>query len=536
MSKLNLKDVEWKEFFLGGEKGLFTVSGSVTTHPTELVKDGLTPRITCAATNNGLENFYKNIPTEKGGVLTVDSATIGYIAFQNNDFIATDHVEKIIRKDGQRFSKEVGLFLKTAIDKSVFNKYGYGYKFSQTRIRRQKIMLPVDNQGNPHWEFMENYIKQEQKAQVQKIIDYYEQKILQNGFTLLDFKNIEWKAFKFNEIFRKIKRGKRLTKANQITGNIPYISSTALNNGIDNFIKNSGNVRKGKNALTVANSGSVGSCFYHCYEYIASDHVTSLQASNADKYIYLFMSTIIKRLEEKYSFNREINDERIKAEKIILPIDKNGNPHWEYMSKFMQKLEVEKISNFLPYIYIYIYKVACSIEKTVYNITSSKWQEFWIEDICTIKSGQRLVKAQQQMGTIPFIGASDSDNGITAFISNINSSVDKNVLGVNYNGSVVHNFYHPYKCIFSDDVKRLHFKCTPAKNEATYLFLKQALLQQKGKYTYGYKFTGERMKRQKIILPITEQQTPDYNFMQKYILIQEIKEIYKALQYLHTSY
>ncbi|MDO5018198.1 MAG: restriction endonuclease subunit S, partial [Lagierella massiliensis] len=73
---------------------------------------------------------------------------------------------------------------------------------------------------------------------------------------------------------------------------------------------------------------------------------------NPDKYIYLFMATIIKRLEDKYSFNREINDKRIKREKIILPTDKNGDPHWEYMSKFMQKLESEKLEKVLEYIYI----------------------------------------------------------------------------------------------------------------------------------------------------------------------------------------
>ena len=65
------------------------------------------------------------------------------------------------------------------------------------------------------------------------------------------------------------------------------------------------------------------------------------------------MSTIIRRLEEKYSFNREINDKRISREKLFLPIDKNGEPHWEYMSNFVKKLEKEKIEKILNYLYIY---------------------------------------------------------------------------------------------------------------------------------------------------------------------------------------
>lgn len=47
-------------------------------------------------------------------------------------------------------------------------------------------------------------------------------------------------------------------------------------------------------------------------------------------------------------------------------------------------------------------------------------------------------------GQKPFIGASDSNNGVTAFVKNTNTSEDRNVLGVNYNGSVVENFYQKF--------------------------------------------------------------------------------------------
>lgn len=122
---------------------------------------------------------------------------------------------------------------------------------------------------------------------------------------------------------------------------------------MDNFIGNSTNIRKYSNNLSLANSGSVGSCFYHCYEYIASDHITALTSENADEYIYKFMATIISRLEEKYSFNREINDKRISREKLFLPIDNNGNPHWEYMSNFVKRLEKENTKQIIDYMNLY---------------------------------------------------------------------------------------------------------------------------------------------------------------------------------------
>lgn len=122
---------------------------------------------------------------------------------------------------------------------------------------------------------------------------------------------------------------------------------------------------------------------------------------------------------------------------------------------------------------------------------------------------------------------------MTAFVSNNNKSIDENVLGVNYNGSVVENFYHPYQAIFSDDVKRIKWKNLKNGNKFTYLFLKQMLLSQKVKYAYGYKFNGERMKRQKIMLPSDDLGRPDYSYMKSYMQKKELDQIFMILNYLH---
>lgn len=148
-----------------------------------------------------------------------------------------------------------------------------------------------------------------------------------------------WKAFYFTEVFTEIQRGKRLKKADHEEGNTPYVSSTSLNNGIDGFIGNEGSVRRFDDCLTLANSGSVGCAFYHQYTFVASDHVTKLKRDGLDKYAYLFMIPIINRLSEKYSFNREINDERIKREKLLLPATDKGEIDFTFMSAFMKDIE-----------------------------------------------------------------------------------------------------------------------------------------------------------------------------------------------------
>lgn len=116
-------------------------------------------------------------------------------------------------------------------------------------------------------------------------------------------------------------------------------------------------------------------------------------------------------------------------------------------------------------------------------------------------------------GDVPFVGALDNSNGVTAFISNSNESLDSNVLGINYNGSgVCEAFYHPYECIFSDDVKRLHLK-EGGDGMFVLLFAGTMIRQQKSKYEYAYKFNEQRMRRQTVMLPASQEGAPNFDYM-----------------------
>lgn len=53
------------------------------------------------------------------------------------------------------------------------------------------------------------------------------------------------------------------------------------------------------------------------------------------------MIPIINRLSEKYGFNREINDERIKRERLLLPVTEDGDIDFQFMSSFMKQIETD---------------------------------------------------------------------------------------------------------------------------------------------------------------------------------------------------
>ena len=219
---------------------------------------------------------------------------------------------------------------------------------------------------------------------------------------------------------------------------------------------------------------------------------------------------------------------RLKRSKLLVPINSKGEPDYEFMEQYMRRKEQEKQKEYQQFIQQRIDKLK-NTPKTV-SLEEKEWKAFRISDVFVIKSGSHLLKKDMNQGNKPFVGATDSNNGVTAFVSNSNNSEDENVLGVNWNGSVVENFYHPYKAIFSGDVKKLKFKEFEG-NKYLFLFVKVAILKQKEKYSYGYKFNAQRMAKQNILLPVGPKGEPDYEFMQSYMKNIELKKLSEYLQF-----
>ena len=263
-----------------------------------------------------------------------------------------------------------------------------------------------------------------------------------------------------------------------------------------------------------------------------SDHVTALSREGTSEDCYLGLSALVGRLGEKYNFNREINDVRISRERVMLPVHE-GVPDYEYIEKITQQKRQTMLNKYR----IYAQKCIADLgdESELSALSEKTWDSFSISDIFDILPGKRLVAADTTPGDRPFIGALDNSNGIARFVNDTNVSLDKNVLGVNYDGNgMVIGFYHPYECIFSDSVKRFHLK-HHEDNAFVLLFMKVAILQQKSKFGYLYKFNAERMANTRIMLPVTDDGTPDYEYMEQYAKNLMLRKYKQYLAYLDSK-
>ena len=150
------------------------------------------------------------------------------------------------------------------------------------------------------------------------------------------------------------------------------------------------------------------------------------------------------------------------------------------------------------------------------------WKEFFIEDVCEIKSGKDIYERDRIDGQTPYVTATANNNGIGYFISNENETLQEKCISVNRNGSVGYSFYHSYPALFGNDTRKLIPKYS---DNHVAKFISFMISSQKEKYGYGYKLGTARLKRQKILLPVNDEEHIYYDFMKKYIIIQEIKSI-----------
>jgi hypothetical protein len=342
----------------------------------------------------------------------------------------------------------------------------------------------------------------------------------------------KWIDFELSKI-AQVDSGHDIYAQERIEGNVPYITSGTSNNGIGYFVGNNNN-SKAQNAISVNRNGAVGEAFYHPYPALYGNdcrRVALNESKSAE--MQLFVAHMISKQKSAFSYCRKLGTVRLKRLHLMLPTTEEGTPDYAYMSEYIQNTANNLKNTYRTYAKKQIVSLGDTV--TLDELSKKVWKGFLISDIFNILPGKRLVAANSTLGNRPFIGALDNSNGVARFVSDTNASLDKNVLGVNYNGNgMVIGFYHPYECIFSDDVKRFHLK-HHEDNAFVLLFMKVAILQQKSKFGYLYKFNSERMANTRIMLPVDDDGSPDYSYMEQYTKNMMLRKYKQYLTYLDSK-
>ena len=153
----------------------------------------------------------------------------------------------------------------------------------------------------------------------------------------LDLTSVEWKDFRLCDLFSI--SGTKTTPLAQLksygAGNSPYVTTKASNNGVHDFYDHA--TEQGQ--VLVVDSAVLGYCSYQRDDFSASDHVEKLTPKfDMNKYISIFLATIINHNQYRFSYGRKACQERLRSAWIKLPSTMDGKPDWEFMDKYIQSL------------------------------------------------------------------------------------------------------------------------------------------------------------------------------------------------------
>lgn len=330
----------WNEFKLSE---LFQISGTVTTPKSRIkfVENGKYPYITTATTNGGIAG-YSDECTEKGGVSTVDSAVIGTVFFQKDNFLASDHVEKLIPLF--HMDDKIALFMVTVLNKSR-KTYGYSYanKRSQSALKRETIMLPTTKDSEIDFKYMSDYVDSvllKSKGKIDKLT------FLTENHTHQDIDTKNWQRFHlYDENLFEIDSGNKLdySKMSFDTPIIDFVGRSNFKNGVKGKVKRiEGLVPYRKGNLTLSLGGKyLGSCFIQENNFYTSQNVNVLIPKwNMTDEMKMFIATVIFKESQLYyeSFINELN-RHVKTDfSIPLPVNKTGEIDFQYMHTYIESV------------------------------------------------------------------------------------------------------------------------------------------------------------------------------------------------------
>ena len=288
------------------------------------------------------------------------------------------------------------------------------------------------------------------------------------------------------------------------------------NTGVAEFIGNQEQEVFPEDTITI---DMFANTFFRNYSYSADDNILVLfnRKSMSSKAKIFIVSSINKILSNKFSYGGQYRMGSFEKTKIQLPT-KNGEIDFAFMENFIAEIESERISklkNYLNVSGLKDYNLTREEQKVLDNFMNGKleWNNFNLEKLFGKSTrGKRLKSDDRISGTLPFVTAGETEEGISAFIGNDITIFSQNTTTIDMFGSAK---YRNYKYGGDDHISVVN---TEKLQKFTSIFITTAIHKSShtGEFHYGRNFYPKDADKLNISLPIQNKQ-PNYKIMETLI-------------------
>ena len=299
------------------------------------MRDGNINFIGASAINNGITAHIANdehIHPENTITITYNGS-VGEAFYQDKIFWASDDVNVLYPKFA--LNKYIALFIIPVL-KQAGEKYAFIDKWKKEDMEKDCILLPVDENHQPDFSYMESYMKNQEIAVSASLTK------LQSAKRFLKSRNAEfesWKTYKIKDIFPNIVKPAvyHTREVKENPEGIPYVVRSKFNNGVKYYVERpNSNVNPAK---VISFGAENATFFYQESEWISGRDMYYIDTRGIDEYACLFITSCLQPIAEKYSYNYGMFPDLLKEERIKLPANKNGDPDYTFMEKYMKIVE-----------------------------------------------------------------------------------------------------------------------------------------------------------------------------------------------------
>ncbi len=332
-----------------------------------------------------------------------------------------------------------------------------------------------------------------------------------------------WEQFRFDEIF-EIKKGKRLTKADMIDGDIPYIGATDSNNGITAKISNNDYLHSA-NTITVSYNGSIAEAYYQAKQFWATDDVNVLYPKfEMNIYSALFLTTIINKEKYRFNYGRKWDKELMKISLIKLPVNEEYNPDWQWIEDYVKKILVPKLPKKSKSVWEKEFDTKPLLDKKL-QLNTKEWKWFRIGDYfdkpykATAYNAIELISCpKENKDSIAYITRTDANNGCKDYVINEGFTDIESGNAITIGDTTATIYYQENDFICGDHIVVLR---SSLLNKYVGLFITSLLNKERFRYNYGRAFNKGIISDTKLKLPAIlntqGEYVPDWQWMEDYI-------------------
>lgn len=336
-----------------------------------------------------------------------------------------------------------------------------------------------------------------------------------------------FKEFEIRDIF-EVKSPLKRFNANAINldGGYPYVVRTSVNNGIkgyttqdERYLCEGGTISFGQDTATI---------FFQENPYFTGDKIKVMKCRDKklNPQTASYLLTVMRKSFSSFNWGvSSFNEDILNAVKINLPVDLNGSADFDYMQNVIENIETDYgliISTFLES-NGYSDCTLTEVELSTLDLLSNgkqRMEYILLDKVFTLEG----VKQSKCQSAIP-----STNNGIPYVVQSMNNNmcrrhVDKQWLINNNEPPQAGNAIVLGVTLPAVSYQPLEFGASqvitaraPNLTESVGLYFTAVLSKHMTKFSYQEKPGLQRYKKLKLCLPITDDDSIDYDFMENYI-------------------